>query len=71
MRRSAGICAFPRKKLARIEVRDVRTPIWWGDIAFKMEGEKEVPILIRYGPPKKDAAGQILVGGSACGARAH
>lgn len=48
--RTGGICAFPRKRLTRIEVRDVRTPIWWGDLGFIQKDGQEVPVYDRYGP---------------------
>lgn len=50
--RSGGIPAFPLRKLAQIEVRDVRHPIWAGELIHRREGEgdkaKDQPILIRY-----------------------
>ncbi len=58
--RTGGICAFPRKKLTQIEKRDVRTPIWWGELVFRMDGDQEKPVFIKYGPAKRDAAGQII-----------
>ncbi len=60
--RTGGICAFPRKKLTRIEVRDVRTPIWWGELLFRMEGDQEKPYFIKHGPAKRDHNGDIMPG---------
>lgn len=42
--RSGGICAFSLKKLAKIEVNDVRMPIWAGELIHR-EGK---PVLVRY-----------------------
>lgn len=42
--RAGGICAFPLKKLAQVEVRDVRTPLWAGELIHK-DGK---PRLVRY-----------------------
>jgi hypothetical protein len=49
--RSGGRCRFNLKTLAKIEVRDVRLPIWAGDIEHRRDPtdpEKDRPVLIRY-----------------------
>lgn len=53
--RAAGTCYFPRKKLAQVEVRDVRRPVWCGDMIFRREKnvegkEIEIPVLLKYDP---------------------
>lgn len=49
--RSGGVHKFPPKKCAQIEVRDVRLPIWAGDLIHRRDDKdenKEKPILVRY-----------------------
>lgn len=46
--RSGGICAFSLKKLAQIEVRDIRTPKWAGDLTHRRQNDADQPVLIRY-----------------------
>lgn len=51
--RSGGLHAFPARKLAQIEVRDVRKPKWFGELEFKKEKDitgkdKDIPILVTY-----------------------
>lgn len=55
--RSGGIPAFPLKKLSQIEVRDVRMPIWAGELIHREDvsgsltdtnGSKFKPVLVRY-----------------------
>lgn len=60
--RASGICAFPRKKLSQIEVRDVRPPIWFGDLTFREEAagpngeKKEVAVLVQYPAHMRETA---------------
>jgi hypothetical protein len=42
--RSGGICAFNLKKLAKIEVQDVRKPIWCGELVHTMIDGKDKPV---------------------------
>lgn len=50
-----GFSAFPRKKLAQIGLKDVRPPIWAGDIQLvKNKDDVWVPRLIKY-PDLRDA----------------
>lgn len=51
--RSSGKCAFNRKKLTQIEVRDVRSPIWFGDLLFRVEKDREIPVFQRWGPTRR------------------
>lgn len=51
--RSSGKCAFNRKRLTQIEISDVRSPIWFGDLTFKVEGAKETPVFDRWGPTRR------------------
>lgn len=53
--RSKGIPAFPLKKLAQIEVRDVRYPIWAGELIFK----EDKPLLVRYFARSASATGPL------------
>jgi hypothetical protein len=52
--RSGGICAFPLKKIAQMETRDVRKPIWYGELTHKKfkdpktGKEIDMPELVRY-----------------------
>lgn len=46
--RSGGICAFNLKKLATIEVRDVRKPLWFGELIHKQVDGKDKPFLVQY-----------------------
>lgn len=46
--RSGGITCFPKRKMSQIEVRDVRLPIWAGDLEHIKENDKDKPYLIRY-----------------------
>lgn len=44
-----GLTAFPKRTLKLVEVRDVRSPIWFGDIKLvQRRNGKTVPKLIRY-----------------------
>lgn len=56
--RSGGICAFPAKKLTQIEVRDVRSPRWFGELVHRKDPktDKEIPVLVRYPDNMKHAA---------------
>lgn len=46
--RSGGICAFSVRKLAQIEVRDVRTPKWFGELVHRNIAGKDQPVLVKY-----------------------
>lgn len=47
--RSGGLAYFPLKNLARMEVSDVRLPIWAGDLIHKRDDKgNDKPVLIRY-----------------------
>jgi hypothetical protein len=54
--RSGGICAFSLKKLAQIEVSDVRLPIWAGDLVFSSDGK---PKLIVYFSRRRGQKGEL------------
>lgn len=55
--RPRGMCYFPRKKLKQIEVRDVRPPIFYGDIRV----ENKVPKFIQYKPPLTVEEAPLLI----------
>ncbi len=46
--RSGGICAFSLKKLSQIEIRDVKKPLWFGEVVYKMVGGKEEQVWVRF-----------------------
>jgi len=51
--RISGLCFFPKKRLMIIEKRDVRKPIWQGELkAIKRDG-KEIKQFVRFVDPEE------------------